>query len=170
MSHLWIPLETGGHGVLVLEQAEYELPVRPQLPATDAPAPATLVRLAASDGWAVVARSEHVRVNGIALPAGLAVLADRDEIQLPGVGPVWFSTEIVARVVEAPALDGRTPRCPRCREPIEAGSPAVLCAGCRVWYHQTPARPCYTYQDAPCSACGELCELDGDFRWSPEEL
>ena len=157
--------------MLSLEKPVCELPVRPKKPARAGSSTATLIRLDAGDSWAlVVALGAPVRVNGVLLPAGLALLADRDEIRVPGSPPLWFSTETIARVGEAPALDGRALRCPRCHLPIDAGSPAVLCPGCRVWHHQSTDRPCFTYKDAPCAACGEGFELNGGFRWLPEEL
>lgn len=172
MAHLWVPLVAGGHAVLPLESAEHALPAGPwPFSSSGAPSAATLVRVDARDTWAlVVDRDERLRVNGVVVPAGLAVLADRDEIQLPGSPPLWFSTETVARIEQAPSFDGRALCCPRCRRLIEAGSPAVRCPGCRVWYHETSELPCFTYESSPCSSCGNRFELDGDFRWSPEEL
>ncbi len=171
MAHLWVPLVAGGHGVLSLEKPVSELPALPHPFKRGTSSPATLVRLESGDSWAlVVARGDQVRVNGITVASGLAVLADRDEIRVAGSPPFWFSTETIAHVCDAPYLDGRVLHCPRCHDAIEAGSPAVSCPSCRVWHHQSTARPCFTYQDAPCAACGESFELDGGFRWDPEDL
>ena len=170
MAHLWIATGNGGHAVLALEQAEHALPAGPWPFTADAPAAATLIRVDARDTWALVARDERVRVNGVAIPAGLAIVADKDEILVPGVPPMWFSTETIARISKAPALDGRALSCPRCRRTIEVGTPAVACPSCRVWHHQTPELPCFTYDAAPCGACGERFDLDGAFRWCPDEL
>src|SRR3990172_5473297 len=171
MAHLFVPLVAGGHGVLSLEEPVSELPLLAPLSARGTSSPATLFRLESGDSWAlVVTRGAFVRVNGVTVPAGLAVLSDQDEIWIAGSPPLWSSTETIARIGDAPSLDRRVLRCPRCHDPISAGSPAVSCPNCRVWHHQIPARPCFTYQDAPCAACGESFELDGDFRFSPEEL
>ena len=171
MAHLWIALETGGHGVLSLENTEHELPFGRWPCAPMAGSAATLVRVDARETWALIVNGEkRVRINGAAISAGLAVLADRDEIIVPGAPPLWFSTETVARIDEAPSLDGRALVCPRCRLSIAAGSPAVSCPNCRVRQHQTEELPCFTFDAAPCPACGERFELDGDFRWSPEDL
>jgi len=173
MSHLWAPLDSRGrHGVLRLEEPEYALPLRAPR-ATDGPRTATLVRLASDSGeaWVMIAvPGSAVRVNGIVAPAGLVVLDDRDELRVAGSPPLWFSTESIARVEAAPVRSGRALRCPRCSDLIEAGTPAVRCPNCGVWHHQNPSRPCFTYENAPCAACRVSSELDGGFRWSPEEL
>lgn len=110
-----------------------------------------------------------VLVNGTASPLGLVVLADRDEIFVPGSRPVFFSTETLAAIVPFPA---GVPRgfCPRCRQPLEPGTPAVKCPDCGLWHHQSEdALPCWTYGDR-CAACARPTPLDAGFSWTPEEV
>ena len=108
-------------------------------------------------------------VNGAPSPLGLVVLADRDEIRVPGSKPVFFSTESLAAIVSFPA-DVRRGFCPRCQQPIEPGTPAVKCPGCGLWYHQSAALlPCWTYGDR-CAACARPTSLDAGFSWTPEEI
>jgi hypothetical protein len=107
-------------------------------------------------------------VNGAPSPLGLVVLADRDEIRVPGSGPVFFSTETLAAIVPLPA-EAVSGRCPRCRQAIAAGTAAVKCPTCSLWYHQSDALPCFTYSDR-CAACARPTALDAGFSWSPEEV
>jgi hypothetical protein len=106
-----------------------------------------------------------VCVNGIALDAGMRVLRDRDEL-VAGGERVFFSTETAAEVVPMPVME-RAASCPRCRLPIDPGTPAVRCPRCRVWYHQSDEYPCFTY--APCALCGEPSTLGAGLQWVPEE-
>lgn len=174
MAHLWIQTCGGEHGVLTLELDQYELPaaVHRVLDRDGGAARAAmLLRVDRSSSWTlVVDRNSAVEVNGAPVTAGLRVLEDRDEIRLAGGAPIWFSTESLARVEPAPAFAGRKRRCPRCSDPIEAGSPAVCCPRCGVFSHEQQDRACFTYQKAPCAACGEFSELDGSFHWTPEGL
>lgn len=120
--------------------------------------------------WAVASSHDaHVRVNGRAPLAGLSVLCDRDEIRVRSGVQYFFSTETLAVVEEFPAQE-RTVYCGRCRQPIKAGSPAVRCPNCGIWYHQstTPALPCWTYSEK-CSICPHPTALDAGFSWVPEE-
>jgi len=109
-----------------------------------------------------------VTVNGAPVLTGIRVLADRDEIRIAGADPVFFSTETLP-VVEPFPGGPRTVYCPRCKLPIQPGTPAVRCPGCGVFHHQLDERPCYTYAPA-CAACGAPAELSGGYRWVPEGL
>jgi hypothetical protein len=127
------------------------------------------VDIAGAKFWALIfsARSD-ARVNGAPVAAGLRVLADRDEIRVDGEVR-YFSTESVAVVVPLPATE-RSLYCGRCRLKIEAGSPAIYCPTCAIWYHQSAELPCWTY--APkCGYCPQqtALDLDAEFAWTPEE-
>ena len=99
---------------------------------------------------------------------GIVALSDRDEIRPADGLPLFFSTETLARVEPFPASGARG-FCPRCKQHIEPGTPAVRCPGCSLWYHMSDEFPCWTY--APqCSACPQETALDADFRWTPEDL
>jgi hypothetical protein len=133
--------------------------------------PARLLRSRSADGerWLVMcAARASVRLNGVLLRAGIRVLRDRDELQVDGFGRVYFSTEQLARV-EPFAPGERAAVCPRCKQAIAAGSPAVCCPQCGVWYHQSDEFPCWTY--APrCVLCPQPTALDAGYRWTPEGL
>jgi hypothetical protein len=121
-----------------------------------------------SQTWALLTpRGSHTRVNGREVLAGLCVLADRDEIRTGDGERRFFSTETLAAVEAFPPSD-RVAFCGRCRQQIEAGSPAVCCPGCGVWYNQSAELPCWTYSEK-CSFCGHPTPLDTGFTWIPEE-
>jgi hypothetical protein len=109
-----------------------------------------------------------VRVNGSPVPLGIVSLADRDEIRVMPGSPLFFSTETLAAVVPYPE-DGPLGFCPRCQQPIAAGTPAVSCPGCGLWHHASEGLPCWTYGEQ-CAACQQLTALDAGFRWTPEEV
>jgi hypothetical protein len=122
---------------------------------------------AGSKVWALIASANSdTRVNSRSLPAGLCVLADRDEIRVGG-DVQYFSTETLAAAVEFPGAD-RPVFCGRCRQQIDAGTPAVCCPGCGIWYNQSGELPCFTYSEK-CTFCGHPTALDSGFAWTPEE-
>jgi hypothetical protein len=126
----------------------------------------------ASDGpeqWTLFAVPwRGVRVNGIEVTSGIRVLADRDEIHVPGFAPVYFSTERLAAIRPCP-VGAAALICPRCRQPIDADSPAVACPGCGVWHHGHDPLTCWSY--APrCALCPQPTELSAGFQWTPESL
>jgi len=106
-----------------------------------------------------------VCVNGRRLDLGIHHLAEKDEIR---VGPnlMLFSAESLPRVESFPGTG--KPRCPRCRQPIDAGSDAVKCPTCRVWYHQSEELPCYTYGET-CCLCSRPTDLEGGYSWTPDD-
>jgi len=108
-----------------------------------------------------------VRVNGSALDAGIRVLRDRDELRTGG-SRTFFSTESLPVIVPFPDSE-RPTFCPRCKLVIAAGTPAVCCPQFNVWHHQSDEFPCWTYAER-CALCDQPTALDGDFRWTPEEL
>ena len=174
MAHLWNHGEDGW-GAQKLGDAEFDLAA---LASRQAPkfkpdsAPGEIARLiqvdaAGSKAWALIASLDSdVRVNGRAVPAGLCVLADHDEIRVGGEVQ-YFSTETLA-TVELFAASDRPVFCGRCRQQIESGTPAVSCPGCGVWYNQSADLPCWTYSDK-CTFCGYPTALDSGFAWTPEE-
>jgi hypothetical protein len=124
---------------------------------------------AAPETWALVCPPGWPgRFNGELVPLGLVILADRDEIRAPGRRTMFFSTETIAHVEPYAGSDDRG-FCPRCKQPIEAGTAAVRCPSCGLWHHESDDLPCWTY--APrCTACPHETALDASYRWSPEEL
>ena len=116
----------------------------------------------------VVGRSGRVLVNGFPASLGLVALADRDELKLATGDSFFFSTEALAHVAPFPA-SGAGGFCPRCKQHIDPGTPAVRCPGCGLWHHASGDLPCWTYA-AQCSACPHETALDAGFRWTPEEL
>jgi hypothetical protein len=182
MAHLWI-LGAGGWGAQKLDGAQFDLAAMPNIKARDTrpdvegdARPAAkcgkvtrLVRVDAGGSrvWALIAsQNSDVRVNGRAAPAGLCVLADRDEIRNGGEVQ-YFSTETLAAVEAFPGTD-RAVFCGRCRQQIEVGSPSVCCPGCGVWYNQSADLPCWTYTET-CVFCPTPTALDAGFAWTPEE-
>ena len=155
MAHLFVP-------------ADGEWTRRPLETDTHISADARLVRATTPDGerW-VVLGAPSVRVNGVALDSGIAVLRNRDELWAGGVH-MFFSSERLATVVPFPASD-RPVLCARCKTPMVAAAPAVECPGCAAWHHQSDDLPCWTYA-ARCSSCTQMTALDAGFAWTPEGL
>ena len=133
-----------------------------------------LLRRGGGEQWVLLAGNRSgVRVNGVPLLLGMHVLGDHDEIFVPTPAEprrFYFSTERLARVEPFPAADGAA-TCPRCKQPIEQGDPAVRCpsSSCGVWHHQSEKWPCWTYSDR-CALCPTSTALDSGYRWTPEEL
>jgi hypothetical protein len=128
-----------------------------------------LLRLAnPPETWALVGGPERVRVNGSPLLLGLAVLDDRDELQVSAEHTLFFSTERIVKVEPYPNSGARG-FCPRCKLSIESGSQAVRCPRCSLWHHQGDEMPCWTYS-ATCAVCAQPTALDAGFRWTPEDL
>jgi hypothetical protein len=153
-----------------LDGAEFDLSaLAGRQPNIQAGATARLIRADAAGvkTWVIVAPADSgVQVNSRAIPAGLCVLADRDEIRAGGEVQ-YFSTETLAVVEPFPSL-GRAVYCGRCRQKIEPGSPAVCCPACGVWYNQSADLPCWTYSEK-CTFCGHPTALDTGFKWTPED-
>jgi hypothetical protein len=137
--------------------------------------------VAGSEWGVLVPRDESLRINGEEVLLGLRVLSDRDELSTVDASQPstrwYFSTEEVVQVVPFPGSDHIT-RCPRCKQGIEAGAPAVHCPNpqCGAWHHQISAghekhreRECWTYA-TKCALCSQTTALDAGFRWTPEEL
>jgi len=129
---------------------------------------ARLVRATTPDGerW-VVLGAPSVRVNGVALGAGIAVLRDRDELFAAGVR-MFFSTETLAVIAPFPA-GVEDVLCARCRTSMVADTPAVRCPDCGAWHHQTDGLPCWIYTER-CARCPRTTAFDADYAWTPEGL
>ncbi|HUW58242.1 MAG TPA: hypothetical protein VMZ92_16515 [Planctomycetota bacterium] len=185
MAHLWVEQGTGEKtsewGVVSLDGPVFYLTgdaERPVAAPRDGEKPrnsgAYMMRHnggpAGTETWILYAAPEPpVYVNGKRLDLGIHVLAERDEIRLAS-HRMLFSSQRAARVEPFPGIGRPGPcPCPRCRQPIEIGDPAVRCPNCGTWYHQSDDLPCYTY--APrCAVCKAPTELSGEFQWTPEDL
>jgi hypothetical protein len=119
--------------------------------------------------WVLLAGQEcGIAVNGLPLSLGIRVLADRDDIRWDPDGSAFYSAEELAAVVPLPEGD-RKLFCPRCKQEITPGTPAVRCPRCGIWHHQSEPLPCYTY--APqCATCARKTSLNTGYDWTPEEM
>jgi hypothetical protein len=134
-------------------------------------APAASIRRADRSGqetWLLLALPWRVIVNGVPVTSGLHVLDDRDDIRVGGLEPAFFSTERLARTESCPD-SGRRLICPRCRQEVAAGTPAVCCPACGIWHHQADDLMCWTYADR-CALCPQTTSLDAGYQWTPEDL
>ena len=120
-----------------------------------------------SNGTWVLLGPATVRVNGVALATGIAVLRDRDELLVDGARS-YFSTESRPVVVALPPGD-RPLVCPRCTVAIEVATPAVACPRCGIWHHQTDERRCWTHGPT-CTSCDGATAFDGPLRFDPAVL
>ena len=179
MSHLWLRSAEGKRIAHSINAGNYDLralllpgasgssasPVEPGLAACVISVGSTN----AGGRWAVVAgHTTDLRVNGIPLMAmGMRVLADRDELAIPGVGSAYFSAEQLATVAPFPGAD-RVVLCGRCRQEIARGTPSVECPQCGTAYHETAELNCFTY-GAHCAFCPAPTALDAGYSWVPED-
>lgn len=184
MPQLWFPPTSAGSawrpsllaGDCAVLTGRPDEPLVPDAAFSPAAHPAGLVRVrsGSATGWALlVGSSSGVLVNGEPVRLGMRLLRDRDEVLVPGVGRTYFSTERLAVVEPFPGLDGRTPICPRCRQELERGRPAVQCpsAECGAWHHEDAEREllCWSY-DSHCALCPQPTALDAGYGFNPEEL
>jgi len=122
------------------------------------------------ESWVLMTPTPNgIRVNGERLVLGVRTLADKDEIYVPEVGHLFFSTEKLARVEPFSQAEGRRLFCPRCKQEIQHAYLAVRCPQCTVWHHQSDDLPCWSYSDY-CALCDQPSALDIGYRWTPEEL
>jgi hypothetical protein len=173
MAYLWLELD-GAWAAARLGHTCYTLvpgrrPVARRAPAPDrSRASACLVGRRTGSGqerWVLFSRDARLQINGEPVWLGLRVLRDRDEIRLVSGERLYFSSERLAEVVPLPAPP-RPVHCARCRKPIEAGEPAVLCPQCQTWHHQSDALPCWTYGER-CALCPQPTSLSAGLHWSP---
>jgi hypothetical protein len=150
-----------------------ELPSDPEPGGATDEERATFFRVAGdglADKWALVwGRKRSVRLNGLDLPTGVRILADRDEIKVDDNDPVVFTVETQASVESFPGSENEI-RCPRCLKPIEAGSAAIRCPSCSLWFHcgEEKEKNCWAY--SPECTCGRSTDMEAGFRWTPEEV
>ena len=111
----------------------------------------------------------RTRLNGVpAASSGIRRLHDMDALDVGLGAPIYISTAQRPVVESFPGADAPV-FCPRCQQPIPEGEPAVRCPGCRSWFHQSEAQPCWDYADT-CLLCPQPTSLDEDLRWTPHEL
>lgn len=123
-----------------------------------------------ADTWVLVwSHDRAVRVNGLRSSTGIRVVSDRDEIKIDSMPAVFFSGESQPRVESFAGAESEM-FCPRCKNKIEPNTPVVRCTVCSLVYHENieEERNCWSY--APCCGCGTPTEVNGDFRWTPEEV
>lgn len=173
MAHLWLRCSENDWAVLMLEPRGLDLTTSPPrcLNSTaEVVSDAACQLVASAAGWSLlVAPRCEVRVNGEAVPTGLRLVEDRDEIRVGREGVrAYFSTELLACVEPLPGGD-RELFCGRCKQAIAEGADSVRCPACGVWHHQDEELPCWLYAEA-CSLCDQPTVLDGQFRWTPEGL
>ena len=175
MAHLWVRDVSGEWAVLPLVADAFSLDASPPRLAGGSEGCAapgivlTRAGVAGAETWVLLSvRAGGVRVNGVPLTLGVRVVADRDEIWVDGAGTFYFSAETLARVAPLPGTE-RTLYCPRCKLGVEAGSPAVRCPQCGVWYHGSEELPCWGYAET-CALCPQPTDAGAGFRWTPEGL
>jgi hypothetical protein len=177
MAHLWVSTEANQWAVLPLGDDAFTLTTSPpqpvHLPTLDGEvlSRVVLMRTGGADPltWVLIAGAgSGVSVNGLALGTGMRVVSDRDEIRIPGVSNLYFSSEGLARV-EPFCGSAQTMFCPRCKQEIESGATAVKCPACGVWHHQTEELNCWTYSEV-CALCAHATDLNAGFLWTPEDL
>ena len=180
MAHLWVSDDTSVWSVLPLDGALFALGGMPprrlvddEHQDADDDCRVVLQRVDDPSGtlWVVVARREaQPLINGVPSRLGLTVLDDRDEIRVPGVPPMFFSTEVLPTVQPLPEA-ATLGHCPRCQQTLVAGHAAVRCPQCGLWHHETVDLPCWTYQPRCANpACPQATALDAGFSWTPETL
>jgi hypothetical protein len=171
MPHLFLQDEAREWLVLPLKDEGYSLAQSPPVPLDGDPVGgAVLVRdgEAPAERWLLMTGGERrIWVNGLPLALGMRVVRDRDRIRVEGAGTVFLSTEVLPRVETFPGADTAV-LCPRCRTEVEAGTAAVRCPGCGVWYHESPSFPCFTFA-ATCAVCPQPTDMSAGYRWVPEE-
>jgi hypothetical protein len=120
----------------------------------------------ANGAWVLFTDPKNkARLNGLDFP-GIRLLRDRDEIRVCGQ-TYFFSTERLA-VIEEYTGSGKA-FCPRCRQEMKNGTPAVQCPGCGVWYHEDGNLNCWRYADN-CGLCPQKTPLIDTYQWTPEAV
>ena len=119
--------------------------------------------------WLLIPASleEKVWVNGYPIHE-MKVLVHRDEIRM-GYPPlqVYFSTDLPARKVRYEGGHEKQVFCVRCKGEIKEGEEIVHCPQCRLLYHQTAERGCWSY-DITCIGCKRPTGME--HAWRPEPI
>jgi hypothetical protein len=172
MAHFWVKDDSGEWAVFSPSKRFLSLPAGLLCgsgPVERRSSEANLVRAGGDNApWILVTNSRSVLLNGVPLVTGMRVLLDRDEIRAGAACPIFFSSEELATVVEFPGSE-KPVFCPRCKLEIASGSKAVKCPQCAVWHHQGDDLACWTYAQH-CALCDQSTELNGRYRWSPDDL
>ena len=72
--------------------------------------------------WILIAPPQsEVRINGERVWLGMHCLTDKDEMRVPGVGRLFFSTEQLARAVPFSGTAAQPFFCPRCKQALSVG-------------------------------------------------
>jgi hypothetical protein len=178
MAHVWSLNSSGGWGILPLAgESRLAASIGPDAgfaPPAGGPGPDE-VRIVPSDAtggsaaWTLMSGWEaSLRVNGLPLALGIRALRDRDEISFAGQR-YFFSTEELAIVTPFPGL-AQPACCPRCKQLVEVGQPAVACPHCHAWHHQSEDFSCWTYEPT-CALCQvQSSALDAGYSWTPDAL
>ena len=180
MAHLWMKNSDQNWAVMKLDGNAFTLtgdeiqPVRLRGSESECRAEGFVMASTCEDqiAWILLASGaqQRLRVNGVVFVAGIRVLRDRDELRLSSGQRMFFSTEILAHV--EPFVGGDRPTfCPRCRQQIDSGRPAVRCPGCGAIHHQSEddGFTCWAY--APrCALCDQSTDIATSYRWTPECL
>ncbi len=167
MAHLWIEQHPEWF-VVPLERDELALADMP--PRSDRRATLIKSGSAGKHDWHLVAANpDMILVNGMPVVGGIRTLLDRDEIRVAGLGALFFSTERLARIEPLPATLPGEVACPRCRQRMQPGVPAVRCPSCEVWHHASDNLNCWSYGDT-CAMCRQPTALDTGYQWTPEDL
>ncbi len=178
MAHFFVRTDCGGdwepvpigRAVLGLAGDPPRVTVKDAPPAPRSGSAAVVRRCdsAAGGAWVLMAPADvNLHINGEPLPSGIRVLAHRDAVRLGHASPVFFSSEQLARIEPFPGSAQPT-HCARSKSEIAAGTPAVRCVSCGLWFHETPELPGWTY--SPTCLCGQPTALDAGYTWRPDEL
>lgn len=177
MAHLWLQKKAPEWMPHPLAGSEFALKsflaeILEDAPAASrAPSDVRFVKTATDnqENWVVVAGHESdIAINGFPLLLGICVLRDRDEIRWSPEDFAFFSSEELASVTDLPQGSQKI-FCPRCKQEIMVGTPAVRCPRCGIWHHQSEDLPCYTYAET-CATCTHKASLDSGYEWIPEEI
>ena len=187
MAHLWIEVDGGQQPaweVSPLKEKAYRIsgdgrPLAVSAGEGGLPGAAgVLVRRGAgpADQWVLLAgAASRIGINGSPLVLGARVLRDRDEILTRGPSGTlrryYYSAERMARVEPFPGA-GQPVCCPRCKQLIEVGVPAVQCPQCGAWHHESTeaSLPCWSYHSRCAALCDQPTAIGAGFRWTPEGL
>lgn len=179
MAHLWMEGDEGAWLTCGLtEGTTYAVKTEGVEPVSDMLSNGRGAVLLAHQGssqtqWVLVAGpGSRVRVNGRDTELGICTLEERDELLVANTSGTgrryFFATQAASHVEPFPASQASA-RCPRCRQSLVAGQPAVRCPSCGLWHHQTEVLPCWQYAPA-CAGCPQITDLNAGYPWTPELL